>query len=69
MKTIVYDTLPEHLFYLPKIRRCCRAKMLLRMLGDYGLATHRGLLTHIFQPANPVAFDIKTSVQNGLQEK
>jgi hypothetical protein len=38
-------------------------------LGDYGLATHRGRLTHTFQPANPVAFDIKTSVQNGLKEK
>jgi hypothetical protein len=27
-------------------------------LGDYGLATHCGQLTHTFQPANPVAFDI-----------
>jgi len=31
-------------------------------LGDYGLANHHGRLTHTFQPANPVAFDIKTSV-------
>lgn len=38
-------------------------------LGDYGLANHRGRLTHTFQPANPVAFDIKTSVQNGLKER
>jgi environmental stress-induced protein Ves len=38
-------------------------------LGDYGLATHHGRLTHTFQPANPVAFDIKTSVQNRLKEK
>ncbi|XP_039688640.1 uncharacterized protein [Medicago truncatula] len=30
-------------------------------LGDYGLANHRGRLTHVFQPANPVAFDIKAS--------
>jgi len=28
-------------------------------LGDYGLANHRGRLTHTFQPANHVAFDIK----------
>jgi hypothetical protein len=38
-------------------------------LGDYGLATHRGQLTHTFQPANPVAFDIKTTVLNGLRDK
>jgi hypothetical protein len=38
-------------------------------LGDYGLANHQGRLTHTFQPANPVAFDIKTSVQNGLKER
>ena len=38
-------------------------------LGDYGLANHRGRLTHTFQPANPVAFDIKTSVQNGLKDR
>jgi hypothetical protein len=38
-------------------------------LGEFGLATHRGRLTHTFQPANPVAFDIKTSVQNGLKER
>lgn len=29
------------------------------MMGDYGLANNRGRLTHVFQPANPVAFDIK----------
>jgi len=38
-------------------------------LGDYGLATNRGRLTHVFRPANPVAFDIKASVQNGLKER
>jgi hypothetical protein len=38
-------------------------------LGDYGLATHRGQLTHTFQPANPVAFDMKTTVLNGLRDK
>jgi len=38
-------------------------------LGDYGLATNRGRLTHVFSPANPVAFDIKASVQNGLKER
>jgi hypothetical protein len=38
-------------------------------LGDYGLVTHRGQLTHTFQPANPVAFDIKTTVLNGLRDK
>jgi hypothetical protein len=38
-------------------------------LGDYGLANHRGHLTHTFQPANPVVFDIKTSVQNRLKER
>ena len=38
-------------------------------LGDYGLANHRGRRTHTFQPANPVAFDIKTSVQNGLKDR
>jgi len=36
------------------------------LMGDYGLTTYHGCLTHIFQPANPVAFDIKTSVQQGL---
>ena len=35
-------------------------------MGDYGLTTYCGRLTHIFQPANPVAFDIKTYVQQGL---
>ena len=34
-----------------------------------GLANHRGRLTHTFQPANPVAFDIKTTVLNGLRDK
>jgi hypothetical protein len=38
-------------------------------LGDYSLANNRGRLTHTFQPANPVAFDIKTSVQNGLKDR
>jgi hypothetical protein len=38
-------------------------------LGDYGLATHRGQLTHTFQPANPVVFDIKTTILNGLRDK
>jgi hypothetical protein len=38
-------------------------------LGDYGLASHRGQLTYTFQPANPVAFDIKTTVLNGLRDR
>jgi len=38
-------------------------------LGDYRLANPRGRLTHNFQPTTPVAFDIKTSVQNGLKER
>jgi len=38
-------------------------------LGDYGLATHRGQLTHTFRPANPTAFDIKSTVLNGLRDK
>jgi hypothetical protein len=38
-------------------------------LGDYGLANPGGHLTHTFQPANLVAFDIKTSIQNGLKER
>ena len=38
-------------------------------LGDYGLATNHGHLTHVFRPANPVAFDTKASVQNGLKER
>jgi len=38
-------------------------------LGDYGLATHRGPLTHTFRPANPAAFDIKSTVLNGLRDK
>ncbi|AES79029.1 animal RPA1 domain protein, putative [Medicago truncatula] len=38
------------------------------LMGDYGLAANRGHLTHVFHPANPVAFDIKTSVHNGLKE-
>jgi len=36
------------------------------LMGDYRSTTYQGRLTHIFQPANPVAFDIKTSVQQGL---
>ena len=38
-------------------------------LGDCGLAANRGRLTHVFQPTNSVAFDIKTPVQNGLKDK
>jgi len=38
-------------------------------LGDYGLANPLGRLTHTFRPSKPVAFDIKTSVQNGLKER
>jgi len=38
-------------------------------LGDYGLANHLGHLTHTFRPANPAAFDIKSTVLNGLREK
>jgi len=38
-------------------------------LGDYGLANHRCRLTHVFQPANPIAFDIKTYVLNGIRNK
>jgi len=38
------------------------------MMGDYGLDANRGHLTHVFQPANPVAFDIKSSVQQNLRE-
>jgi len=37
-------------------------------MGDYGLVANRGHLTHVFQPSNPVAFDIKTSVQQALKE-
>jgi len=33
------------------------------MMGDYGLDANRGHLTHVFQPANPVAFNIKSFVQ------
>jgi len=39
------------------------------MLGDYGLANHRSHLTHTFRPANPAAFDIKSTVLNGLRDK
>jgi hypothetical protein len=39
-----------------------------RTLGDYGIGTHRCLITHGFQPANPVAFNIKNSVLAGLRE-
>jgi len=38
-------------------------------LGDYGLANHRGHLTHTFRPANPAAFDIESTVLNGLRDK
>jgi len=38
-------------------------------LGDYGLATHRVQLTHTFRSANPVAFDIKSTVLSGLRDK
>jgi len=38
-------------------------------LGDYGLANHRGHLTHTFRPANPAAFDIKSIVLNRLRDK
>jgi len=38
------------------------------MMGDYGLTTNRCLLTHFFQPAKPIAFDIKVLVQQGLKE-
>jgi len=38
-------------------------------LGDYGLANNCGRLIHTFQPANLVAFDIKTTVLNGLRDK
>ena len=37
-------------------------------LGDYGLVNHRGRLTHTFQLANPAAFDIKSTVLNGLRD-
>jgi len=39
------------------------------MFGDYGLSNNRGRLTCTFQPANLVAFDIKTTVLNGLRDK
>jgi len=38
-------------------------------LGDYRLANHRGHLTHTFRLANPAAFDIKSTVLNGLRDK
>jgi len=38
-------------------------------LGDYGLANHRGHLTHTFRPGNPAALDIKSTVLNGLRDK
>ena len=38
------------------------------MMRDYGLVANRDHLTHVFQPANPVAFYIKTSAKNGLKE-
>jgi len=37
-------------------------------LGDYGIGTQRCLITHGFQPANPVAFNIKNSILMGLRE-
>ena len=39
-----------------------------RTLGDYGIGTHQCLITHGFQPANPVAFNIKNSILVGLRE-
>jgi len=39
-----------------------------RTFGDYGIGTHRCLITHGFQPANPVAFNIKNSILVGLRE-
>ena len=38
-------------------------------VGDYGLANHCGRLTHTFRPANLAAFDIKSTVLNGLRDK
>jgi len=38
------------------------------VMGDYGLYANRGHLTHVFQPANPVAFDIKSSVHQNFKE-
>jgi len=38
-------------------------------LGDYGLANHRGHLTHTFRPVNPSSFDIQSTVLNGLRDK
>jgi hypothetical protein len=32
------------------------------MMGDYGLTTNHDRLSHIFQPLNPVDFDIKAYV-------
>jgi len=32
------------------------------LMGGYGLPVKRGHLTHVFQPAKPVATDIKRSV-------
>jgi len=37
-------------------------------LGDYGIGTTRCLITHGFQPANPVAFNIKNSILVGQRE-
>jgi len=36
--------------------------------GDHGIGTHRCLITHGFQPVNPVAFNIKNSILVGLRE-
>jgi len=38
-------------------------------VGDYGLANHCGHLTHTFRPANRAAFDIKSTLLNGLRDK
>jgi len=38
------------------------------MMGDYGLDANRWHLTYVFQPANLVAFDVKSSVQQNLKE-
>ena len=38
------------------------------LMGDYGMAANHGHHTHVFEPTNPIAFEIKTSVHNGLKE-
>jgi len=37
-------------------------------LGDYGIRTNRCLITHGFQPVNPIAFNIKNSILTGLRK-